>query len=64
MLPNLVKEKVSKITDGKNVTEQIKIVIHSLTDMSRMCLELLDSETSNTGIYGLMGEVRSIFLVK
>lgn len=42
--PESVKEKVSRITDGKNIMEQIKIVIHSssfsfffLTNMSFRC---------------------------
>lgn len=55
LFPNSVKEKVSRITDEKNVMEQIKIVtqkkkllVFFLTKFFCLCLELLDTETSNT----------------
>ena len=70
-LSNSVKEMVSKITDGENVTEQTKIVIQPLkqknTNISCIawhCQTLRLQRQISLGIYGLTGEVRSIFLVK
>lgn len=55
LFPNSVKEKISRITDKKNVMAQIKIVTKKkivffffLNKIFCLYLELLDTETSNT----------------